>query len=233
MTNPLPQTGTVIGGVRKSLPLCVAVAAFGVSFGLLAESSGFGKLAPIVMSLTTFTGASQFATISILGAGGGLGAAVVAALLLAMRYLPIGISVAPELRGNVFTRFAQSQLLLDESWAVANRGDGTIDRPTLVGAGLALYLSWQLGTVIGVFGGDLIGDPQSLGLDAAFPALFLALLVPQLHNRRTRAAALIGAAIALSLIPFARPGLPVIAATIGCLAGWRNRDVDHSVESIP
>lgn len=233
MTNPQPTPGTVIGGVRKSLPLCVAVAAFGLSFGLLAESSGFGKLAPIAMSLTTFTGASQFATISILGAGGGLGTAVLAAALLAMRYLPIGISVAPELRGNVLTRFAQSQLLLDESWAVANRGDGTIDRPTLVGAGLALYVSWQLGTIIGVFGGDLIGDPQTLGLDAAFPALFLALLVPQLRNRRTRSAALIGAAVALLLIPFARPGLPVIAATIGCLAGWRSRGVAHSVESIP
>ncbi len=233
MTKDERSTGTVMGGVRKSLPLCLAVAAFGVSFGVLAESEGFGKLAPIVMSLTTFTGASQFAAISILGAGGGLGAAVLAAVLLAMRYLPIGISVAPELHGSAISRFAQSQLLLDESWAVANRGDGTIDRTTLVGAGLALYVSWQLGTLAGVFGGSLIGDPQALGLDAAFPALFLALLVPQLRNRRTRTAALIGAAVALSLIPFARPGVPVIAATVGCLAGWRSRGVDHSVESIP
>ena len=233
MTRVEQPAGTVLGGMRKSLPLCIAVAPFGVSFGVLAESEGFGKLAPIVMSLTTFTGASQFATISILGAGGGLGTAVVAAILLAMRYVPIGISVAPELRGNVFVRFAQSQLLLDESWAVANRGDGTIDRATLVGAGLALYVSWQLGTLIGVFSGDLIGDPESLGLDAAFPALFLALLVPQLRDPRTRAAAVVGATVALALIPFVRPGIPVIAATAGCLAGWGRRGVDHSVESIP
>ena len=233
MTHPPPPVGSVLGGVRKSLPLCVAVAAFGVSFGVLAESSGWGKLAPIVMSLTTFTGASQFATVSILGAGGGLGAAVLAALLLAMRYLPIGISVAPELRGNAVSRFFQSLLVLDESWAVANRGDGTVDRATLIGAGLALYLSWQLGTIAGVFGGELVGDPQTLGLDAAFPALFLALLAPQLRNRRALAATLIGAAVALSLLPFVRPGVPVIAATVGCLAGWRSRGVDHSVESLP
>lgn len=233
MTNLPPIPGTVMGGVRKSLPLCVAVGVFGVSFGVLAESAGFGKLAPIVMSLTTFTGASQFATISILGAGGGLGAAVLAAVLLAMRYLPIGISVAPELRGNAVTRFVQSQLVIDESWAVANRGDGTVDRATLAGAGIALYVSWQLGTLVGVFGGDLVGDPMSLGLDAAFPALFLALLLPQLRNRRTRASAIIGAAVALSLVPFVRPGVPVIVATVGCLAGWRSREVDHSVESIP
>lgn len=222
-----------MGGVRKSLPLCAAVAAFGVSFGVLAESAGWGKFAPIVMSLTTFTGASQFATVSILAAGGGLGAAVLAAVLLAMRYLPIGVSVAPELRGNAVSRFFQSQLVIDESWAVANRGDGKIDRATLVGAGLALYVSWQIGTVAGVFGGDLVGDPQSLGLDAAFPALFLALLAPQLRNQRTLAAALIGVAVALSLMPFVRPGVPVIAATVGCLAGWRNREVEHAVESIP
>jgi predicted branched-subunit amino acid permease len=185
------------------------------------------------MSLTTFTGASQFAAVSILGAGGGVGAAVIAAVLLAARYGPIGISVAPALKGNPVTRFFHSQLVIDESWAVASRRDGSVDRERLIGAGVALYVSWQVGTIVGVFGGDLIGDPERLGLDAAFPALFLALLASQLRERRALAAALFGTAIALALVPFARPGVPVIAATLGCLAGWRARGINHAIESIP
>jgi predicted branched-subunit amino acid permease len=175
------------------------------------------------MSLTTFTGASQFAVVSILGDGGGLGAAVVAALLLASRYLPIGLSVAPALRGSLPERFFASQLVIDESWAVANRGDGTFDRGTLLGAGVALYASWFAGTVIGVFGGDFIGDPEALGLDAAFPALFMVLLVTQIKSRQAVAAAIAGGLIAFTLIPFTQAGVPIIAASLACLAGWWRR----------
>jgi predicted branched-subunit amino acid permease len=172
------------------------------------------------MSVTTFTGASQFAVVSILSAGGSTGAAVVAAVLLAARYGPIGISVAPSMRGNAAVRFIESQLVIDESWAVASRPDGSVDRERLIGAGLAMFVVWQIGTVAGVLAGDILGDPETFGLDAAFPALFLALLAPRLRNRPALFAALIGGVIALALIPFARPGVPVIAATIGCLAGW-------------
>jgi 4-azaleucine resistance transporter AzlC len=202
------------------LPLCFALVAFGASFGVLARANGFGIAAPIVMSLTTFTGASQFAVVSILGDGGGLGAAVVAALLLASRYVPIGLSVAPALTPTPLQRLAQSQLVIDESWAVAGRGDGTVDRGTLLGAGLALYLAWFAGTIVGVIGGDFLGKPEDLGLDAAFPALFLALLVPQLKSRQAVAAAIGGGAIAFCLVPFSRAGIPVVAASIACLAGW-------------
>lgn len=215
-----PPTSGFAAGARASLPLCIALVAFGASFGVLARANGFGIAAPLVMSLTTFTGASQFAVVSILGDGGGLGAAVVAALLLASRYVPIGLSVAPALTGTAPQRFAQSQLVIDESWAVANRGDGTVDRGTLLGAGIALYLSWFAGTVIGVIGGDFLGKPEDLGLDAAFPALFLALLVPQLKTRQAVAAAIAGGMIAFCLIPFTRAGIPVVAASIACLAGW-------------
>lgn len=210
-------------GVRASLPLCIALVAFGASFGVLARANGFGIVAPLLMSMTTFTGASQFAVVSILGAGGGLGAAVVAAVLLASRYLPIGLTVAPALEGSAPGRFVQAQLVIDESWAVANRGDGSVDRRTLLGAGAALYLSWQLGTLIGLVGGDFIGDPNRLGLDAAFPALFLGLLVPQLRTRQAVLAAVAGAAIALTLTPFTRVGIPVVAASTACLAGWWRR----------
>lgn len=227
-------------GLRAALPLCVVVGVFGVSFGVLSRAAGMGPLAPIVMSATTFAGSAQFAAVSILGGGGGVGAAVVAGVLLNARYGPIGISIAPALRGNALARFLQSQLVVDESWAVANTGDGRFDRHRLLGAGAALYVSWLVGTVIGVFGGDLLSDPNALGLDAAFPALFLALLAPQLRSRRALIAAITGAAIALALTPFTRPGVPIIAAAFGALAGWgttppgRTEDeAIHAVESLP
>lgn len=207
-------------GLRASVPLCIAVGAFGISFGVLARSNGFGVFAPLVMSMTAYTGASQFAVVAVLGDGGGLGAAVTAAILLAARYVPIGISVAPALGGSLPARLLQSQMIIDESWAVANRGDGTFDRGALLGAGLAIYVSWVVGTALGVLGGDALGDPNRLGLDAAFPALFLALLAPQLRTRAAVAAAIGGALIAVALIPVARPGIPIVAASAACLAGW-------------
>jgi predicted branched-subunit amino acid permease len=91
----------------------------------------------------------------------------------------------------------------------------------LVGAGTVLYVTWNLGTAIGVLGGGALGDPNRLGLDAAFPALFLALLVSQLRSRRAWIAAFIAAAIAFVLIPFVRPGIPIVAASAACLIGWR------------
>ena len=226
MSSDRPAAGEKAGfayGVRAARPLCVALVAFGASFGVLARANGFGVMAPIVMSLTTFTGASQFATVSILGDGGGLGAAGVAAILLASRYRPIGLSVAPVLRGSRAARFGQAQLVIDESWAVANRGDGTFDRGTLLGAGVVLYLSWQAGTVAGVFGGNFLGDPRDYGLDAAFPALFFVLLVSQLKSREGAVAALAGAGIALLLVPFTRAGVPIVAASLACFAGWWRR----------
>jgi len=206
-------------GARVVAPLAVAVLGFGISFGLLARSAGMGWLAPIVMSATTFAGSAQFAAVSILGAGGTVAAAVAAAVLLNIRYGPIGVSVAPWLSGPAWWRFLRAQLVVDESWAVAAEGEGRFDPRILVGAGLLLYVSWVAGTAIGALGGQALGDPKTLGLDAAFPALFLALLLPQLRNRRTILAALLGGAIALALIPLAPAGVPIIAASAACLIG--------------
>src|SRR6266545_4907353 len=188
-------------GARAVAPLAVAVLGFGISFGLLARSAGMSWLAPIVMSATTFAGSAQFAAVSILGAGGTVSAAVTAAVLLNLRYGPIGVSVAPWLDGPAWWRFLRAQLVVDESWAVAAEGEGRFDPRILVGAGLLLYLAWVAGTAIGAVGGQALGDPKTLGLDAAFPALFLALLLPQLRNRRAILAAVLGGAIALALIP--------------------------------
>lgn len=194
---------------------------FAVSYGVLAEAAGMGQLAPVLMSLTTFAGSAQFAAASILDEGGAVAAAIAAAVFLNFRYAPIAVSVAPLFRGPRWRRLLEAQLVVDESWAISNRGGGRFDRGLLIGAGLVLFPVWVLGTVVGVLAGDLVGDPERLGLDAAFPALFLALLIPQIRSRQALAAALGGAAVALALVPFAPPGLPIVAAAGVCLLGWR------------
>jgi 4-azaleucine resistance transporter AzlC len=210
-------------GARAVAPLAVAAASFGAAFGVLAETAGMGVVAPIVMSATTFAGAAQFAAASVLDEGGGALAAIAAAVLLNARYGAISLAVAPAFRGSRLRRAAESQLLVDESWAVAQTGGGRINRRVLVGAGLVLFPFWVGGTAMGVLFGDVLGDPERLGLDAAFPALFLALLATQLVNRRTVIAAVAGGLIALVLIPVAPPGLPVIAAAAVCVAGLVRR----------
>jgi 4-azaleucine resistance transporter AzlC len=210
-------------GIRLALPLAVAVLAFGISFGVLAREAGMGTLAPFVMSTTTFAGSAQFAVASVLSTGGGLAAACVAAILLNARYAPIGMSVADALSPGRLKRLLEAQLVVDESWALSNRGGGRFDRRILIGAGAALYVAWVGGTALGIVGGNLVGDPENLGMDAAFPALFLALLVGQIRSRRAALAAVLGGAIALAATPFTKPGIPLIAAVGACLVGWRRR----------
>jgi 4-azaleucine resistance transporter AzlC len=205
------------------LAVAATVWFFGASFGLVARAAGMGVLAPLVMSATTFAGSAQFAVTSILGAGGGAAAAIAAAVLLNARYAPISISVAPLFRGRLPRRLLESQLIVDESWALASRGGGRFDRRILLGAGLLLYVSWVSGTAVGVLAGDALGDPKDLGLDGAFPALFLALLAPQLRAPRAAVAAAVGAVIALVLIPVTPAGTPIIAASAACLLGLRRR----------
>lgn len=209
-------------GARKVVPYSIAVIGFGISFGVLARPV-MGPVAPIVMSATTFAGSAQFAAVSILGAGGTLAAAVVAAVLLNARYGPIGVSVAPSLGGSAWSRFLRGQLVVDETWALSADGRGGHDPRIIVGAGLVLYAAWVVGTALGVLFGDLIGDPARFGLDAAFPALFLALLVGVLDRREAQIVAVLGAAIGLALTPVAPPGIPIIAAGLACFVGWRRR----------
>jgi 4-azaleucine resistance transporter AzlC len=205
-------------GSRLALPLFPAVVALGASFGVLARTAHVGALAAVVMSATTFAGSSQVAAVSVLGAGGGAVAAIVAALLLNARYAPIGISVATSFRGSIAKRFVQSQLVVDESWALS-RGDLGV----LLGVGTVLWFAWVGGTAAGAVAGQAIGDPSKFGLDGAFAALFTALLATQLGSRPRVTAAVAGAAIAAVLIPFTAPGIPIIAATAGVLVGVRRR----------
>ncbi len=180
-----------------------------------------GALAPVVMSATAFAGSAQFAAASVLATGGGALGAIGAAVLLNARYAPISLTVAPVLGGPLLSRLLQSQLIVDESWAVSQVGGGRVDRRLIVGAGLTLYVGWLGGTALGVVGAGVVGNPARFGLDAAFPALFLALLVAQLSSRQALVAAVLGATIALALVPFSSPGVPIIAAAAACLVGLR------------
>jgi 4-azaleucine resistance transporter AzlC len=208
-------------GARAITPLLPAAFAFGVSFGVLARAAGMGIAPPIVMSATTFAGSAQFAAASILDTGGTVAAAIVAAVLLNARYAPMSVAVGPWFDGPRWRRVFTSQLIVDESWALAARQAGRFDVLFLFGAGALLYPFWVGGTAVGVLAGDLVGDPEQLGLDAAFPALFLALLVGQLREWRAVAVAALGAAIAAALLPLAPAGVPIIAAAAACLLGLR------------
>ena len=175
------------------------------------------------MSGTTFAGSAQFAAAGILEAGVAVASAITAAILVNARYAAIGIAVAPALGGSPLRRFLLAQLIVDESWAIAHVGEGRYDRGRLIGAGLVFYVVWVSSTALGALGAEVLGDPKGLGLDAAFPALFLGLLWPQLKARSAVVAALLGGAIALALIPLAPPGVPIIAAAGASLIGLAER----------
>jgi 4-azaleucine resistance transporter AzlC len=220
-------SGIYLTGARAALPFALATFVLGISFGVLARSLGWGTLGPIVFSVIAFSGSAQFAVASVLGSGGGALPAIAAAALLNARFGPMGVAVAPYLKGGPLRRALEGQAVVDASWALASRGEGRFDREFMIGATLPQVAAWIGGTIVGVLGGDFIGDPERLGLDVIFPAFFLTLLAEQLRSasRSTRAAivALIAAVLALALVPFAPPGLPVIAACAPALLGlWRS-----------
>src|SRR3954470_6705879 len=161
-------------GIRAGVPYAIAGFLLSLSFGVLARDAGLSAPAAIAMSAIVFAGSAQFAAISIVAAGGGLGAAVAAAALMNSRFLPMGIALAPSLPGRAPKRAAQGQAVVDSSWAMAARGDGAFDRWFLFGSTAVQYVTWFTGTVAGALGGDVLGDPDKLGLDAVRPVLFLA-----------------------------------------------------------
>ena len=214
------EDATLSDGIRAGLPLVLPAFAIGTSFGVLAEPA-IGAVAAIVMPVIVFAGAAQFASVSILAAGGSLASAASAGLLINTRFLPMGLAVAPALRGGPLRRAAEAQTMVDASWAIANRGDGTFDRQLMMGATIPQAVGWWGGTIIGAVAGSLLGNPETLGLDALFPAFYLALLADELRDRTSLASALLGAAIAIALVPFTPPGIPVVAASLAALVGLR------------
>ncbi len=206
-------------GVRVGVPYAIAAVLLAISFGVLAEPV-MGPIAPIVMSAALFAGSAQFAATAVLAVGGDAGAAIAAGILLNARYVPMGVALAPSLSGGVLRRSMTAQAMIDFSWAAASRGGGRFDPTFMVGATLPSYPCWVGGTAIGVAAGDLIGNPANLGLDAMFPAFFLALLVEgELRPGLPTQVAALGALIALVLIPFTPAGVPIIAASAAALLG--------------
>ncbi|HEX3974692.1 MAG TPA: AzlC family ABC transporter permease [Solirubrobacteraceae bacterium] len=211
----------VIAGLHAGLPYGAASLLLGLSFGVLARPL-MGPVATIVMSTIVFAGSAQFAALAVLSAGGGAPAAIVAGMLLNLRFAPMGIAIAPSLRAGPLGRALRGQALVDASWALANRGGGRFDIDFLLGSTLAQYPAWVGGTVAGALAGGLIGNPRSLGLDAIFPAFFLGLLVAELRRPQARPVAALGAVIALVLTPLTPAGVPIIvaAAAVFVAAGW-------------
>ena len=201
-----------LAGGRAGLVLALPALALGITFGVLARSLGWGIVAPIAFSALAFSGSAQFAVASVLGAGGTAAAAILAAVLVNARFAAMGVAVAPALKGGWLRRALEGQAVVDTSWVLASRGDGRFDREFMIGATIPQFLAWVGGTALGALGGAAIGNAEDLGLDAMFPAFFLALLAEELRNRRARVAALAAAGLALALVPFAPPGVPVIAA---------------------
>jgi 4-azaleucine resistance transporter AzlC len=207
-------------GVRAAAPLAPGPVLFGLSFGVLADAAGMGAVAATAMSATTFAGSAQFAAASVLDTGGTVAAAILAAVFLNARYVALSVAVASIFPGGPLRRLAESQLIVDESWALSGRG-GRFEWPILVGAGLILYVLWVASTALGTVAGGALDDPNALGLDAAFATLFLALAAPYLRTRRSVEAAVLGGAIALVLLPIAPVGVPIVAAAAACLLGLR------------
>jgi len=201
------------------VPLVVPTLLIGASFGVTATTVGWGVLAPVVMSAIVFSGAAQFATLAVLGAGGSAVAAIVAATLVASRFLAIGVAIGPSMRGGPVRRALEGQAVVDASLALGKTGEGRYGPRRLIGSTLPQYAGWTLGTLAGVLLGRGIADPKALGLDALFPAFFLVLVVGELTDRAARVTAALGGLIALALIPLVPPGIPVIVACVAVLAG--------------
>lgn len=206
--------------VRDAIGIGIAVGVYGVSFGVLAVAAGLSPAQACVMSMLTFTGASQFAFIGVLAAGGGTVAAMGPAVMLALRNAAYGLSLAPILPRHRRDRALLSQLVIDETTAMARaQEDPAMARRAFILTGVAVWLCWNAGTFAGAVAGRGLGNPRTLGLDAMFPAAFLALLAPQLRRPGAPVAAVVGAVIALALVPFTPAGVPVIAALAGLVPG--------------
>lgn len=209
--------------LRDSIGVGIATGAYGLGFGAIAVNSGFTVLQACALSLLVFTGASQFALVGVVASGGAPMSGAATALMLGSRNTLYGLKLASLLHLRGVRRVMAAQLLIDESTAMALKPkDPRIAPLGFFATGLAVFVLWNVATLIGALAGNAMGDPAKYGMDAAFPAAFLALLWPRLDSARKRLAAVAGGALAVSLVPVMRPGLPVIAAAgVAVLAALR------------
>lgn len=208
---------------RSVALVCAADGIVGVSFGAITVGLGLPLWLPSVMSVVVFAGAAQFAVVGILGAAGSPLAAVAAGLLINARHVPFGFAVGDVLGGTGrWRRLLGTHLMIDETVAFAlAQTSPAMRRAAYWGCGLGLFACWNAGVVAGAYGGRAIGDTDAFGLDAAFPAVLLALLLPSLDRAPARRAAAAGAAVALAATPFLPAGLPVLLALAGVAAAGR------------
>jgi 4-azaleucine resistance transporter AzlC len=204
------------GGLARDVgAIVVADGIIGASFGAISVAAGVPVPITIGMSLIVFAGGSQFLAVGIAAAGGGVITAVLAGLLLNARHLPFGLAIGEVYDRSWPTRLIGSHLLIDESVAFAlARTDPADRRRAYWCCGIGLFITWNLGTVAGAMAGAAIGEPEVYGLDAAFPAGLLALLLPSLRERSALLVSLVGAGLAVATTPFLPPGLPVLVALL-------------------
>lgn len=225
-------TPPTAGGWADALAVGAAVGAYGLSYGVLATAAGLSPAWATLSSVLVLAGGSQFAFVAVLAAGGSPWAGAAGGLLLNVRYLAFGISIAQALpRGPLPRRLTDAYQVVDESVALAlavraEGGDHRAVARRFRRVGLAVVVAWIGATALGAYGGAQLGDPRALGLDAAFPAGFLALLAPWLRHPAGRRTAALGALLAVALTPVLPPGLPLLLAGLAVLAGWRARGAD-------
>ncbi|MFF2612993.1 AzlC family ABC transporter permease [Kitasatospora sp. NPDC058046] len=208
--------------LRDVALVCLADALVGASFGAISVSGGLPLWVPVALSVLVFAGGSQFAAVGVVLSGGGALAAVATGLVLNARLLPFGFTVADVLDGPWWRRLLGAQLLTDETAAFALQQNEPRRRHAVYWlCGIALFVVWNVSVLLGALAGGLIGDTDALGLDAAFPAVLLALVLPSLVGRRIRTAALVGAVVAVAATPFVPAGLPVLLALVGLLFAGR------------
>ena len=218
---------------RDGFLLAAACFLIGITFGVFADSSGLGVGRSSALSVLTFTGASQFAAVSVVAEGGTMVAAVGSGLLIGARNGLYGPVVAPLFRGGRLRRAASAHFVIDETTAMASAQDAPDRaREAFWTTGLWLFAFWNVGTLLGVLVGGLLDDPGALGLDAAFPAAFVALLVPHVRDAPGRVTALVGGAIALVAVPTAAAGVPMLLAALAVPVGLlvRRRNVERADE---
>lgn len=217
MSGPQSPDDTRNGVLLEAGAIALTTGAYGVSFGALSITSGLTLWQTVALSALMFTGASQFALVSVLAAGGAAGAAVASSALLGLRNLFYGARMGQILQPSGALTLPAAQLTIDESTAMAlAHYDRPVQRHALAfwSTGIGVFVLWNLGTLAGALGASAIGDPTRWGLDAAVPAAFLALLWPQITSRRLLGVAVVSALVGMSLTPVLSPGLPVLCAAL-------------------
>jgi predicted branched-subunit amino acid permease len=215
MTGSVDWPRTRAAVLRNALGIGVATGAYALSFGAVATAAGLTVLQTSVLSLAMFTGASQYALVGVLGAGGGSVPAIATALLLGTRNTFYGLRLASLLRVRGPRRLVAAQLVIDESTAMSlAQPDDRANRLGFWATGASVYVLWNLGTLIGALGAHALSNPRAVGLDAAAPAAFLALLAPRIRSMASLSVAVLAAAIAMASVPFLPVGGPVLVAAL-------------------